>query len=109
LNLQLTCRYGELSDAVREYATRKAERLERRFDGIHGVEMILGVEGGKPKVEIIVSAVRGQKCVAGVTHEDLFGAIDLVVDKIDRQLKRLKDRLHEHHGKRPEPPAQTEE
>ena len=108
MNLQLTGRHCELSDALKEYATRKAERLQRRFDGIHNVEMILSVEGGRPKAEIIVSAVRGQKCVAGVIHEDLFGAIDLVVDKIDRQLKRLKGRLHERHGKLPEPPAQTE-
>ncbi len=108
MDLQLTGRHCELSDALKEYATRKAERLERRFDGIHNVEMILSVEGGRPKAEIIVSAVRGQKCVAGAIHEDLFAAIDLVVDKVDRQLKRLKGRLRERHGKGAEPPERAE-
>ena len=108
MNQQLTGRHCELSDALKDYATRKAERLQRRFDGIHNIEMILSVEGGKPKAEIIVSAVRGQKCVAATTHEDLFGAIDLVVDKIDRQVKRLKGRLREHHGRVAEPPPEAQ-
>ena len=109
LKFQLTCRHCESSTTLRAYATKKAERLGKRFDGIHRLEMILSIEGGTPKAELVLGAVRGITCVAAATHDDMLAAIDLVVDKIDRQVTKLKGKLRGHHGKAPESPTAQEE
>ena len=105
MDIRLTCRHYDLSEEIREYASRKAERVVKHFDGVHSVEMILSMEGGRPKAEMIVGAVRGQKCVAAETGDDVFVVVDAVVDKIDRQIKRLKGRLREQKGRGPEIPG----
>ena len=48
---------------------------------------------------MICGAVRGKRLVAEDEHEDVFAAIDMVVDKMERQIRRMKDRLKEHHPK----------
>ena len=97
LDVRVTARHFEVSDDVRSHVVSRAERLLRRFDGVHNVEVILSMEGGKPKAEMIVGVVRGQRCVAAADHEDVLGAVDVVVDKIDRQIRKLKGRLRERH------------
>jgi len=109
LKFKLTCRHYAASAALRSYARKKAERLQKRFDGIHKLEMILSVEGGRPRAELVLGAVRGVTRVAEATHDDMFAAIDLAVDKTDRQVTKLKGKLREHHGKTPEPPVPEEE
>jgi len=99
LNIQLTCRHGELTEKLRQYATRKVERLLKHFDGVHNVELIVSSEGGRQKAEVIVGVVRGRRCVAEETSEDLFAAVDAAVDKVVRQLSKLKGKLRGHHGR----------
>jgi len=110
LNVQLTCRHCEVSGEDRGYAAEKTERLLKHFDGVHSVELILTVEGGKPKVELIVGVVRGRRCVAESAADDLRAAVDLAVDKLVRQLQKLKGKLRERHAKpTPEPPVTEDE
>jgi len=107
LNIQLTCRHCDVSDDVRDYAEKKTERLLRHFNGVHNVEMILSEEGGKPTVELVVSVVRGQHCVAKESAEDFTAAVDVVVDKLVRQLQKVKGKLRERHGRSAAPPPPT--
>lgn len=108
MDVQLTCRHCKVSDELRDYAVKKTERLYKRFDGVHKVEIILTEEGGRAKAEIIVGVVRGRKCFAEETHDDMFAAVDIVVAKIDRQISKLKGKLRSR-GKVSEPPGTVEE
>jgi putative sigma-54 modulation protein len=99
LNLQLTCRHCTLDEATRDYVTTRVERVEKHFDKAHGVELILSIEGGLAKAELIVGVVRGQRCVAVESHQDVKAAVDLVVDKVVRQLQKVKGKLRDHHSK----------
>jgi len=108
LNIQLTCRHGALSEKLRDYATKKTERLLRHFDGVHTVELILSSEGTREKAEMIVGVVRGRKCVAEATDDDVYAAVDTVVDRAIRQVSKLKGKLRERHG-RPTPPPPAPE
>jgi putative sigma-54 modulation protein len=105
MDIHLTCRRCELSDELRDYVTKKVERVVRHFDGVHNVAFVLSIERGKCRAEMIVNAVRGQKCIAEGTHEGMFAAVDLAVDKMDRQIKKLKGKLRETHGKTPAEPT----
>ena len=107
LDIQLTCRHCEITEKMRDYVEMKMERVLRHFDGVHFVEMVLSEDGTNTKAELIVGAVRGRRFVAAASHADIFGAVDLVADKMDRQVKKLKSKLRRHHGG-PEAPAAEE-
>lgn len=98
MDIQLTCRHCELPDDVRDYAGKKIERVLKHFDGVHSVEMILSAEGDQTKVEMLVGTVRNNRLVAAESAPTAMAAIDLVIDKMDRQIKKLKGKLRDHHA-----------
>ena len=98
MDIQLTCRHCELSEKVRDYATKKMERVLKHFDGVHSVEMTLSAEGVATKVELILGTVRSTRLVATASEAEPLAAIDVVMDKMDRQIKKVKDKLRERHA-----------
>jgi putative sigma-54 modulation protein len=91
-----------LSNEVRDYVEKKMDRVVRHFDGLHDAEVVLSADGGKWTAEVIVGAVRGQRYVAEGSETDVFVAVDIAMDKIDRQVRKLKGKLRERYGKGPE-------
>lgn len=81
----------EVTDALRDYTTEKLSRLERHFDKITNVQVIMEVEKLKQKIDATVQ-VAGGELVAYAEHEDMYAAIDLLVDKLDRQLIKHKEK-----------------
>ncbi len=98
MDIKLTCRHCELPNETRDYAAKKIDRLLKHFDGVHSVEMILGAEGDATKVELIVGTVRATRLVAAESAADAHAAIDLVIDKMDRQIQKLKGKLRDRHA-----------
>ena len=98
MDIQLTCRHCELPEEVRDYAAKKIERVLKHFDGVHSVEMILGAQAGETTVEMIVGTVRSQRLVATASGATMYAAIDVVSDKMDRQIKKLKGKLRDNHA-----------
>ena len=98
MDIQLTCRHCELSDKTRDYAATKIDRVLKHFDGVHSVEMILSREGDSMKVELIVATVRATRLVAADSAPEAHAAIDLAIDKLDRQIQKLKGKLRDRHA-----------
>ena len=98
MQITVTGRHPGITSHVREYAEKKASRLERFFDGTQAVEVIMGREGDQCSVELVISA-SGRKIVSESQEPDLYAAIDLVLDKAEKQLIRYKEKLKEHRGK----------
>ncbi|WP_421682419.1 ribosome-associated translation inhibitor RaiA [Stutzerimonas urumqiensis] len=80
-----------VTDALRDYIKDKFDRLERHFDRIINVQVILQVDKLKQKVESTLH-VAGREVVANAEHEDMYAAIDLLIDKLDRQLIKHKEK-----------------
>ncbi|MGD2108490.1 MAG: ribosome-associated translation inhibitor RaiA [Phycisphaerae bacterium] len=101
MRIQITGRHVEVPDDVRDYIHEKVGRLPRFYDRIHDVEVVLDHESEQFTTEVIVRADRRQTFVARETGPDTFALVDLVVDKLERQLKRHKEksRDHKHDGK----------
>src|SRR5579871_2877279 len=88
----------QVHDSVKDYATEKAGKLERFNDALRHVEVILSQEGDRKKVEMVATS-RGGRHVGQVEHEDAFAAIDMLLDKMKRQLERTKEkRKNRKHG-----------
>ncbi len=101
MKVNLTGRHVDVSDDVREYIESKAAKLPRFYDRIHEIDVVLDHESEQFTAEMIVRADRKHTFVARETGPDTFVLIDLVVEKIERQLikHKEKNRNHKHDGK----------
>jgi putative sigma-54 modulation protein len=98
MNLNVTGHQLEVTPAIRSYITSKLERITRHFDHVIDVNVILSVEKLQQKAEASVH-VRGKDIFAQSDDTDMYAAIDLLIDKLDRQVieykrKRIFDKRH---------------
>jgi putative sigma-54 modulation protein len=93
VKISITGRHMHVHDSVKEYALEKAGKLDRYNDQIQHTEIVVANEGDRKLVEMIVTTRKGGKHVGQVEHEDTFAAIDLLMDKMKRQLEREKEKL----------------
>jgi len=98
MQLNLTGHHVEVTPALRDYASEKISRLERHFDHVTDVHCILTVEKLRHKAEATVN-VSGGKLFADAVADDMYAAIDALVDKLDRQIKKHKEKLSNHHAR----------
>jgi putative sigma-54 modulation protein len=101
MNLTISGHHLEVTPALKEYVLTKLERVTRHFDQVVDVNVLLTVEKLKEKERRqkceVTLHVKGRDIFVEQTHEDLYAAIDQLMDKLDRQVVRHKDRLQEHH------------
>lgn len=91
MQLNISGHQLELTDGLRDYVTEKMARIERHFDKITNVQVILEVEKLRQKAEAILH-VSGGEVVANAEHADMYAAIDMLIDKLDRQLIKFKEK-----------------
>lgn len=95
MNLTINGHHVEVTDAIREYTTGKLDRVIRHFDNVTSVSVILSVEKLKQKAEVTLH-VRGKDIFVESEESDLYAAIDSMVDKLDRQVIKYKQKNLEH-------------
>lgn len=95
MNLTVTGHHVDITSSMRNYVTEKMERLQRHSDKVFAVQVILRVEKMRKKAEATIQ-VAGTKLYADTTETDMYAAIDLLTDKLDRQLIRHKEKLKAH-------------
>ena len=102
MNINLTGRHLEITPAIREYATGKFGKIKRHFDNVIDVNIILSVEKLKQKAEATIH-ISGKDVFVECEDENLYAAIDALVDKLDRQVLKHKEkneaRRHDDSGK----------
>ncbi|BAZ93422.1 MAG: ribosome hibernation promoting factor [Gammaproteobacteria bacterium] len=96
MQIILTGHHVDITDALRDYVNSKMERLERHFDSVTDVHVVLSVEKLRQNAEATIN-VNGGKIFADSTDEDMYAAIDALVDKLDRQVVKHKEKLKDHH------------
>ena len=92
MQLNVSGHHVEVTPAMRGYVESKIERLERHFDIVSDVHCILTVEKLRHKAEAKVN-VNGGTIYADNTEEDMYAAIDGLVDKLDRRVRKHKEKL----------------
>jgi len=80
---------------LREYVTVKLDKIRRHFDQVIDVNVFLSVDKLRQKAEIALH-VRGKDIFAESVDDDLYAAIDSLVDKLDRQVLKYKDKRFAH-------------
>lgn len=96
MQLHITGRHINVTEAMRNYVTKKLARLERHYDHIITLRMVLAVDKVAQSAEAIAHVGHGQDIFADASADDLYAAIDALMDKLDRQLIRHKEKLADH-------------
>jgi putative sigma-54 modulation protein len=93
MNLTVTGHHLIVTPALRSYAEAKLERVLRHFDHVIGVNVILFVEKLRQRCEVTVH-VRGKDIFLEAEQDNLYAAIDLLVNKLDRAVMKYKARAY---------------
>ncbi len=96
MQINLSGHHIEVSPALRDYVNSKLQRLERHIDNVTNAHVVLSIDKLQQKAEATVH-ISGASVFADAVHEDMYAAIDALADKLDRQIKRHKEKRTQHH------------
>ena len=96
MQINLTGHHVEITSALRDYLHEKLAKIERHFENATDVHCILTVEKLEHKAEATLN-VSGNTLHAHSVEPDMYAAIDSMVTKLDRQLRRYKEKQCDHH------------
>lgn len=97
MRVNLSGHHVEVTPALRSYVERKLSRILRRFDRVIDVHCVLTVDKLRHRAESTV-AVGGPDIHAAAEADDMYAAIDALADKLDRRVRKHKERLRDHHA-----------
>lgn len=97
MQLSLTGHHVEVTPALKGYVEKKLDRIVRHSDHVLDVHCILTVEKLRHKAEATVS-LSGTKLYADAIDGDMYAAIDALADKLDRSVKKHKEKRQDHHA-----------
>lgn len=97
MNLTIHGNHIDVSPALRDHIAAKLAKIDRHFDQVIDASVQLTVEKVRRRAEITLR-VRGNNIHVEAVEDDLHAAIDALVDKLDRQVTRHKNRVKDHHG-----------
>ena len=98
MQLNLTGHHVEITEPMRDYVQSKLSRIERHFDHVTVVHCILTVDKLRHRAEATVNLAGGQ-VFADASEENMYAAIDAMSDKLDRQVRKHKEKLTDHHAR----------
>ena len=98
MQISVTGHHIDITPALREYVEGKIAKLERHFDSVTDIHCVMIVEKLVHKAEANV-LLSGGTIHAEHASDDMYAAIDGLVDKLDRQVRKFKEKLTDHHAR----------
>lgn len=95
MQLNISGHHLDMTPALHNYVESKLSRVERHFDHVTNVHVILSIEKTRQRAEATLH-ISGAELFADAEDDDMYAAIDALVDKIDRQVKKHKEKLTDH-------------
>ena len=96
MQIKITARHGHLSEATQEFIREKADKLLHYFQRLMMIEVLVDIKENEAVVEFLVSAEHKHDFVASARNPDLLAAVDLVLDKLERQVLKYKEKIQDH-------------
>lgn len=97
MQLNVTGHHVDVTTSLKGYVEKKLDRIVRHSDRVIDVHCILTVEKLRHKAEATV-LLSGAKVYADATEANMYAAIDALADKLDRRVKKHKEKLSDHHA-----------
>jgi putative sigma-54 modulation protein len=96
VQIKITARHGHLNDAAQDFIRDKAEKLTHYFDRLMMIEVLVDMKENECIVEFLVSAEHKHDFVATERSKDLLAAVDLVMHKLEQQIRKYKEKIQDH-------------
>jgi len=96
MSIEVTVRHMHANNHIQEYARRKAAAVLDAFPMVEHVHVILGVEKHRQIAEVVVQGKKHLRAEAEEASDKMITSIDCAIEKIERQLSRLRDKIHDH-------------
>jgi putative sigma-54 modulation protein len=96
VQIRITHRHGNLSEETQEFIRQKAGKLLHIFQRIMMIEVVVDVVAEPKFVEFLVSAEHKHDFVANASAKDILTAVDAVVEKLEKQVRKYKERIQDH-------------
>ncbi len=97
MQLNVTGHHVDVTSSLKGYVEKKLDRVVRHSDRIIDVHCILTVEKLRHKAEATI-LLNGRTIYADAVEQDMYAAIDALADKLDRRVKKHKEKLSDHHA-----------
>ena len=99
MKISISAKNGQIPESVQETIRKKVEKLPRFFDRTSGAVVVVDLSNSdQPKVELKISAEETEDFFASDSAVNVIAALDSVVNKLERQLKKHKEKLTDHRG-----------
>jgi len=96
MQLTISGLHIDVTDALRSYVSEKLERIERHFDNVTTINVVLQVEKERQMAEATINA-KGTTLHADAEATDMYAAIDALMAKLDSQVRKHKEKTTDHH------------
>ncbi|MEQ9411541.1 MAG: ribosome-associated translation inhibitor RaiA [Fuerstiella sp.] len=96
MQVAITCRHGSVSQELREYITRKSEKVVRYLGEVSEIDVTIEFEGGRTEVEMLVEIEGYHTIVAHVEGDDARATFDRTLAKMEQQVHRYKEKSRDH-------------
>ena len=96
MQLEITGHHIDVTDSMNAYVREKIGRVTRHFDRVINIHVILEVQKGRHRAEASLH-VSGNHIFAEAQADDMYSAIDLLADKLDRQIVKHKEKVKDHN------------
>ena len=97
MQIELTGQHLDITTPLRDYVNEKLKRLERHFDHVINTHVVLSIEKKRHQAEGSM-LVSGNHIFANASSDHMYTAIDQLVDKLDRQIVKHKEKIKDHHN-----------
>lgn len=98
MNIQVQARHGEMADATRQKIAEKVVKLGRFCERVSNIDVLVDLEkADEPKVEVVVITDLKKDFRADYSSGDLWGCLDQIVDKLEQQMRKFKEKMTDHH------------
>jgi putative sigma-54 modulation protein len=99
VQIKISTRHGHLNDGTQDFIRDKANKLLHLFQRVMMIEVTVDLQedrNGDKGVEFLVSAEHKHDFVARARDKDILAAVDLVLDKLEHQVRKYKEKIQDH-------------
>jgi putative sigma-54 modulation protein len=97
VQVKISARHGHLSEDIQQHIRDKAEKLVHLFPRLMMIEVVVDIQQDEKTVEFLVSAEHKHDFVASERNKELLTAVDLVMAKLEGQIRKYKEKVQNHH------------
>ncbi len=101
MNISVTARHMDITDSIRDYANGKVDEALSDFPRVENIHVVLNVEKYRHIVEVSVRAKNHIHVEAREESDDMYVSIDRAVEKAQKQLRKLRDKVQDHKSREP--------